>query len=290
MPIQVIRTISELSQHVKKLKSNQETIGVVPTMGALHQGHLSLVERSLTQTDKTIVTVFVNPTQFAANEDLDKYPRTLESDLENLQTMEGAEKIAVFAPTNEEVYPADFSTQVQPPKVSKKLEGEFRPSHFGGVATVVLKLLNMTQATFAFFGQKDFQQVAVIKQMVKDLNVPTQIVTCPIVRDPDGLAMSSRNAYLSTEHRIIALSISKTLNEIEKQISGGLRDGFEVITEMRQMLIDGGVDSIDYAIIANPETLETSDPIELPAVALIAVHVGSTRLIDNRVIGELPEI
>ena len=281
MTVEVLRSCEQLTSLVNELKKANQLIGVVPTMGALHEGHLSLVRESVANTDKTIVTIFLNPTQFAADEDLDKYPGNLESDLKLLESL-GAEY--VFAPSNSQMYPAGFSTQIVPPAVAKKLEGEFRPTHFTGVATVVLKLLNLTQADKAFFGQKDFQQAMVVKQMVADLNVPTEICVCPIIRDSDGLALSSRNAYLSKEERAIALSLSKTLDFVEEQIKSGLRDGFEIITEMRQMLIDAGVESIDYSIVANPETLETCDPIELPVVALIAAYVGKTRLIDNRVI------
>ena len=281
MPTQVIQTLKQLSDFVVECKQHLKTIGVVPTMGALHAGHLSLVKASLSQTDITIVTIFVNPTQFAPTEDLASYPRKLEDDLRQLEQLGD---VVVFAPEESEVYPPDASTRLIPPNIAKKLEGEFRPTHFAGVATVVLKLLNMTQADKAFFGQKDFQQVAVVKQTLKDLNVACEICVCPIIRDPDGLALSSRNAYLTEQERAVALSINHTLNQIEKQIQAGLTDGFEVITEMRQMLIDGGVDSIDYAIVANPVDLETSDPIHLPVVALIAVHVGKTRLIDNRII------
>ena len=281
MPTQVIQTLKELSDFVTHCKQQLKTIGVVPTMGALHAGHLSLVKASLSQADITIVTIFVNPTQFAPTEDLAAYPRNLDDDLQQLKQLGD---VVVFAPEESEIYPPDASTKLVPPNIAKKLEGEFRPTHFAGVATVVLKLLNMTQADKAFFGQKDFQQVAVVKQTLKDLNVACEICVCPIVRDPDGLAMSSRNAYLTAQERVVALSINQTLNEIETQIQAGLTDGFEVITEMRQMLIDGGVDSIDYAIVANPVDLETSDPIRLPVVALIAVHVGKTRLIDNRII------
>lgn len=281
MPTQVIETLTKLKQFVADCRGHRKTIGIVPTMGALHAGHLSLVKASLSQADVTIVTIFVNPTQFAPTEDLAAYPRHLDNDLQQLEQLGD---IVVFAPSEAEVYPADATTRVIPPTISKKLEGEFRPTHFAGVATVVLKLLNMTQADKAFFGQKDFQQVAVVKQMVKDLNVPCEICTCPIVRDADGLALSSRNAYLSEEERVIALTLNKTLDEIESMVKSGLTDGFEVITEMRQMLIDGGVDVIDYAIVANSVDLETSDPISLPVVALIAAHVGKTRLIDNRII------
>lgn len=281
MPTTVIQTCELLTQFVRQCRTNGDSIGVVPTMGALHEGHLGLVRTSLETTDVTIVTVFVNPTQFAPGEDLTAYPRTLEADIQKLET---CGEVVVFAPLESEMYPADATTQIIPPAISKKLEGEFRPSHFGGVATIVLKLLNVTQADVAFFGQKDFQQVAVVKQMVRDLNVPTKIEACPIVRAADGLALSSRNVYLSQAEREIALSINQTLDAIESEINGGLRDGFEVITEMRQSLIDAGVDSIDYAIVADPVTLETRDPIELPVVALVAVHVGKTRLIDNRLI------
>ncbi|MEL7498636.1 MAG: pantoate--beta-alanine ligase [Planctomycetota bacterium] len=284
MAISILRTIEELTDHVVRQKASGRSIGVVPTMGALHEGHLSLVRASLNSVDETIVTIFVNPTQFAAGEDLGSYPRTLDSDVERLDSLDPSGSIVVFAPAEDQMYPADCTTRVTAPLIAKKLEGEFRPTHFDGVVLVVLKLLNLTRADLAFFGQKDFQQVAVIKQMVNDLNVPCKIIVCPIARDPDGLAMSSRNVYLSASEREIALSISKTLDHVEKLILGGLRDGFEVITEMRQALIDAGVDSIDYAVIANPVSLETSDPITLPAVALIAVHVGDTRLIDNRII------
>ena len=281
MPTQVIETLSKLKQFVAGCKEHRKSIGVVPTMGALHSGHLSLVKASLSQADVTSVTIFVTPTQFAPTEDLAAYPRNLDDDLQQLGQLGD---VIVFAPSEAEVYPAGSTTRLIPPAISKKLEGEFRPTHFAGVATVVLKLLNMTQADKAFFGQKDFQQVAVVKQMAKDLNVPCEICTCPIVRDADGLALSSRNVYLSAEERVIALTLNKTLDEIESLIKSGLTDGFEVITEMRQMLIDGGVDVIDYAVVANPVDLETSDPISLPVVALIAAHVGKTRLIDNRII------
>ncbi|MEM7783242.1 MAG: pantoate--beta-alanine ligase [Planctomycetota bacterium] len=276
--IETITSIAALRALTARIKQAGGTIGLVPTMGALHAGHLSLVESSLRATDETIPTIFVNPTQFAPGEDLDQYPRSLESDLAALEKL-GVKY--VFVPDNSEMYPDGCTTKIQPPVVAKKLEGEFRPHHFGGVATVVLKLLNLVQPNVAFFGQKDFQQVAVIQRMVADLNVPTRIEVCPIIRDEDGLAFSSRNVYLSDTEREIALSLHRTLDFVKEAIEEDLMDGFEMITEMRQRLIDAGVDSIDYAIIADPQTLETMDTIELPAVALLAVHVGKTRLIDN---------
>ena len=281
MDVEILSSLAELTKVVKELKRANKVIGVVPTMGALHEGHLSLVRHCLAETDETIVTIFLNPTQFAPDEDLQRYPKTLASDVAKLKT-EGVRY--VFAPPNEVVYPINFSTGIVPPAVARRLEGEFRPTHFEGVATVVLKLLNMTQADKAFFGQKDFQQARVIRQMVADLNVVTEIRICPIVRDDDGLALSSRNAYLTDEQRSIALSLNRTLDHVEQQIRAGQRDGFEVVTEMRQMLIDGGVERIDYAIVADPETLEMADPIKLPVVALIAAYVGQTRLIDNRLV------
>ncbi len=252
-------------------------------MGALHEGHLSLVRASLEKADATVVTIFVNPTQFAAGEDLEKYPKTLASDLAQLAS---AGPVVVFAPTVADMYPAQFSTMIVPPTIAKTLEGEKRPTHFAGVATVVLKLLNLTSADFAFFGQKDFQQQLVVARMVKDLNVPTEIVMCPIARAADGLALSSRNAYLTVAERQIALTLHQTLVAVETQIRQGQRDSYELIVEMRQRLIDGGVTSIEYAAIADPLTLETPEQIRLPMVALVAAYVGRTRLIDNCVIAE----
>ena len=270
-----------MNRVVQQLRSQGKTIGCVPTMGALHQGHLSLALASVEKTDVTVATIFVNPTQFAPGEDLEKYPRQLEEDT---QLLADAGVTYVFCPAADAMYPPGSSTSVSPPKIAKRLEGEFRPSHFGGVATIVLKLLNIVQPDVAFFGQKDYQQVAVVRKMVSDLNVPVEIVACPIIRDPDGLAMSSRNVYLSDAERKIALSLSRTIGDAKERIESGSRDGYELVTEMRQSLIDSGVTSIDYVAVADPDTLETSDPIELPVVLLIAAYVGKTRLIDNCVV------
>jgi pantoate--beta-alanine ligase len=278
---QVFKTIEELRRWVNEKKTAGQKIGVVPTMGALHEGHLSLARASLAKADATIVTIFVNPTQFAAHEDLEKYPRDLAADVERLKQL-GV--LNVFAPAVSQIYPAGCTTAVLPPTIAKTLEGERRPTHFGGVVTVVLKLLNLTSADYAFFGQKDFQQQLVVRKMAQDLNVPTEIVVCPTERDSDGLALSSRNAYLSPAERKIALSLHRTLKEVERQVRTGQRDSYELIVEMRQMLIDGGVTSVDYAVIADPETLETPETITLPVAALVAAYVGKTRLIDNLVI------
>ncbi len=279
--VNLIRHVTEMKAWVKKNRSSAKTIGVVPTMGALHEGHLSLVKASLAKTDVTLVTIFLNPTQFGIQEDLDKYPHNLEQDLEKLA---GVGPVTVFAPPVNEIYPVGFSTGITPPQIAKTLEGEKRPTHFAGVATVVLKLLNLSQADCAFFGQKDYQQQLVVRHMLRDLNSPVEIVVCPIVREPDGLAMSSRNAYLSPEQRKIALVLHHTLEYADCQIRDGCRDSFELIVDMRQMLIDGGVDQVDYAVIANPDNLETPDHIDSSVVALLAAYVGKTRLIDNRLI------
>lgn len=279
--VNLIRQVTELKAWVKENRSFPKTIGVVPTMGALHEGHLSLVKASLAKADVTLVTIFLNPTQFGNHEDLDKYPHNLDQDLQKLADIG---PMTVFAPPVDEIYPIGFSTGVTPPQIAKTLEGEKRPTHFAGVATVVLKLLNLSQADYAFFGQKDYQQQLVVRQMVRDLNSPTEIVVCPIVREPDGLAMSSRNAYLSPEQRKIALVLHQTLDYADRQVREGCRDSFELIVDMRQMLIDGGVDQVDYAVIADPETLETPDHIDSNVVALLAAYVGQTRLIDNRLI------
>ena len=278
-PISTLEALHELTDGF--LKANK-TIGLVPTMGALHEGHISLVQQSLAETDETIVTIFVNPSQFAADEDLDQYPRTLDADIEKLAAV-GVKH--VFVPDDALMYPSGYSTSIVPPKVAAVLEGEFRPTHFSGVATVVLKLFNMSRADVAFFGQKDYQQACVIRAMVEDLNVNTEVRVCPIIREADGLALSSRNRYLDAEQRKTALVLYKTLQHVRALITSGQNDGFEIVTEMRQMLIDGGVDSIDYAVVADPATLETADFIDGKVVALIAAYVGKTRLIDNLVIG-----
>ncbi len=279
-----IPTVREMHEEASRLSKQGKRIGVVPTMGALHEGHLSLVQASRKEADITIATIFVNPTQFSANEDLSKYPRTIDQDISMLSEL-GVD--FVFLPTESEMYPPGFSTYVEPPKVAGLLEGEHRPTHFRGVTTVVTKLLLLTRADVAFFGQKDYQQSLVIRKMVEDLNIPTDIRVCPIVRDVDGLALSSRNVYLSPEERKIALSISQTLNELREKVEqGGERDGAALETWMLSCLRERGIANIDYALVADANTLERQKLLGLPAVALIAAFVGNTRLIDNVVIGE----
>ncbi|MFM7563164.1 MAG: pantoate--beta-alanine ligase [Planctomycetota bacterium] len=270
--------VSWLAELVGQWRAAGQKIGVVPTMGALHAGHLSLVKAARIDCDRVIATIFVNPTQFAPTEDLAKYPRTLGEDLE-LLAAEGVD--AVLVPKEEEIYPPGFSTYVEPPSVARGWEGAARPTHFRGVATVVLKLLNMTRADICYLGQKDFQQVAVVRKMVADLNVPCEIRMCPTVRDPDGLAMSSRNRYLSPAERTIGLSLSRTLAAAERMIRNGERDGTKLSAWMQDQLRQAGVSQVDYALVANPDTLEPVREFMLPVVLLVAVKVGTTRLLDN---------
>lgn len=272
-----------LAELVNDWRRAGQRIGVVPTMGALHAGHLSLVQVAKAECDRVVATIFVNPTQFGPTEDLAKYPRTLGQDLELL----AAERVdAVLVPTEQEIYPPGFSTYVQPPDVSREFEGAARPTHFRGVATVVLKLLNMTRADVCFLGQKDYQQVAVVRRMVTDLNVPCEIRMCPTVRDPDGLALSSRNRYLSPGERQIGLGLSRTLFAAEQQIRGGTRDGLQLSRWMREQLLAAGVGQVDYALVADADSLEPLPQIRFPAVLLVAARVGTTRLLDNLVVSQ----
>lgn len=247
-------------------------------MGALHEGHLSLARLCRQHCDRLVVSIFVNPTQFAPGEDFERYPRTWEADLAALNSV-GVD--AVLAPPASEMYPPGFSTVVKPAKVAEPLEGHCRPNHYQGVTTVVAKLLNLARADVAVFGQKDYQQLAVIRQMVRELDIPTQIVMGPTIREHDGLAMSSRNRYLSSEERVRALAISRALFACRDQVARGEHDARELAVTLMQDLIDGGLDSVDYAVVADGETLASLDQIRPGAVALVAGHVGKTRLIDN---------
>lgn len=247
-------------------------------MGALHEGHLSLIDASRSENNVTVATIFVNPTQFAAGEDLDKYPRPLETDLELLHRR-GVD--LVFTPTNAEMYSAHHTTFVDVGQVALPLEGLHRPSHFRGVATIVLKLFHLIPATRAYFGQKDYQQSAVIRQMVADLNVPIEIRVCPTVREPDGLAMSSRNAYLSPDDRKRATALSQALGEAQRLAAAGERNAATLQLAMREILARAGITQIDYAAVVDAQTLEDVSTITGNAIALIAARVGTTRLIDN---------
>lgn len=276
--MKIIESPLEAYKLVAQWRQAEQTIGLVPTMGALHAGHLALVERSRRECDKTIATIFVNPTQFAPHEDLNRYPRTLDDDLLGLEQLQTD---MVFLPNSEQLYPPGFSTYVQPPQVALPLEGVFRPVHFRGVTTIVLKLFNILPASVGYFGQKDFQQLTVIRQMVVDLNLPICIEGCETVREADGLAMSSRNRYLSSEQRHTALSLWRALSAARQHVELGCRDVSELERVMERTLRDGGIERIDYARVVDRQNLETIDKLDRPAVALIAAHVGATRLIDN---------
>jgi pantoate--beta-alanine ligase len=276
--LRTIATAAEIYAEVRALRAIGKSIGLVPTMGALHEGHLSLVRRARNECDVVVATIFVNPSQFGPQEDFSRYPRTLERDLE-LLAAEGCD--LVFAPPKDEIYPPGFSTYVEPPAVSLPLEGKCRAGHFRGVATVVLKLFNLIPADVAYFGQKDYQQSLVIRHMVRDLNLPIQIAVCPIVREGDGLALSSRNRYLSPAERQQALALSRSLKRANELVCSGQRDPAAIAAAMRGELTAAGIERIDYATVADAQTLEELNTLDRSAVALVACFVGTTRLIDN---------
>ncbi|HNS88056.1 MAG TPA: pantoate--beta-alanine ligase, partial [Parvularculaceae bacterium] len=275
----VVRTVEEARKMVRKWRAEGLSVGLVPTMGALHEGHLSLIRRSNALAERTIASIFVNPAQFAPHEDFGTYPRREETDLALLKK-EGCD--LVFAPSSEEMYPAGFQTAVSVASVSQGLCGASRPHFFGGVATVVCKLLNQVAPDIAVFGEKDYQQLLVIRRMAKDLDLPVEIVGAPIVREADGLAMSSRNAYLNADERKIAGALNKVLSKMADRLSRGDAIG-EAIHFGRTTLGEAGFTSIDYLEIRNAETLEPagSGAVTAPSRIFAAVILGSTRLIDN---------
>lgn len=279
--MKVIHDLIEIYAQIDFVRRDAKRVGLVPTMGALHAGHLSLVRRAKQDCDIAVATIFVNPTQFGPNEDLDKYPRTLESDLTALNDL-GCD--FVFVPPSDRVYGEHHSTYVEPPSVARRWEGEVRPGHFRGVATIVLKLFQLIPAHVAYFGRKDYQQVAVVRSMVDDLNVPILIEACETVREPDGLAMSSRNRYLSKEDRVRALGLWRALCRVRSGLAAGETSSELLEKAMREELTKAPVDSIDYAAIVHPGTMEPIDRVDESAVAIIAARVGSTRLIDNMTI------
>jgi len=281
--MQVISAPHEMRLACKALQrgSSAQTIGLVPTMGALHEGHLSLVRASRSSCGYTVASIFVNPLQFGPKEDYGRYPRTFEQDC---ALLEGEGVDILFAPTAEDMYPVPMQTIVDVPEIGSRLDGMSRPGHFRGVATVVSKLFNIVQPDRAFFGQKDAAQVAVLRAMVCDLNYGLELVVCPTVREPNGLALSSRNRYLSDDERTVALALSRSLERVKQAISDR-----EYSTErLRQVLLDELTFSesvrMEYAEIVNPDTLETVDDIRPTALVAVAAHVGNTRLIDNCIV------
>ncbi len=273
-----VTTESELRAAIGQARRAGQRIGFVPTMGALHEGHASLIRAARRETDFVVVSIFVNPTQFGPNEDYQRYPRTPQADAEICQR-EGVDLL--FAPTVEEMYPPGFCTWVEVTGLQDVLCGRSRPGHFRGVATVVLKLFNLVQPDIAYFGQKDAQQARIIRQMVRDLNVPVEIRVCPIVREPDGLAMSSRNAYLSPEQRRQATVLYRALCAAHELVKQGERDAGRVREHMLQVIATVPEAVLDYAEIVDPETLQPVQQINAPVLAALAVKIGPARLIDN---------
>lgn len=275
---EVMKCVSEVRTMVTKAKKEGKVIGFVPTMGALHEGHLTLMQEAKKQCDVVIASIFVNPTQFGVNEDLAAYPRTWDDDLKACNSI-GVD--AVFHPQVKEMYPEDWGTWIEVDKVTEILCGKSRPTHFRGVATVVTKLLNIVQPDKAFFGQKDAQQVVVLKKLVRDLNMPYEIIMLPIVRDSDGLAKSSRNTYLSAEQRQAALVLYQSLCKANRMVAEGNRDIHQIRSAVVDYIQSEPLASVDYVEIYSFPELAKIDTLAKEALLAVAVKFGSTRLIDN---------
>ncbi len=279
--METIRTIAWMKEKAKEARQEQRVIGFVPTMGALHAGHMALVERAKKECSPVYASIFLNPTQFGPKEDLSKYPRPIEADTAKL---EAAKIDGLFLPDAAEMYPPGFSTYVDVEGLSERLEGKSRPGHFRGVTTVVLKLLEIVQPHFAYFGRKDAQQARMVQQMVRDLNVDTEIVLCPIVREADGLAMSSRNLYLHAEERKAATVLSRALRAAAREMSSGVRDALQLQQAMQKVLASEPRARVDYAEIVDAEAFEPVVRVGRRSYAVVAVFIGRTRLIDNLLI------
>ena len=280
--MEIIRTISWMKETVRQARAENHVIGFIPTMGVLHEGHLSLIRRARVDCSRVYASIFLNPTQFGPNEDLSRYPKTFESDVEKL-TAAGVE--VLFAPEINEIYPPGFRTYVNVEGLSERLEGRSRPGHFRGVATVVLKLFEIVQPQFAYFGRKDAQQVRILQQMAIDLNLNVEIVVCPIVREGQGLALSSRNTYLNSEERRAAKVLQRALDEARRELSSGTRDALQLQTTIRRVLSSEPLARVDYVEIVDAESFEPVSSIGArPVYALLAVFIGKTRLIDNLLI------
>ena len=276
--MKVAKTIELVRSLVKAARSSGKTVGFVPTMGALHTGHISLIEAAVKQCDFVVLSIFVNPTQFVPGEDFEKYPRPLDADL---QVCEKAGVDVVFVPTTEQMYAAENLTWVNVEKLTDTLCGRFRPGHFRGVTTVCAKLFNIVAPDVAFFGQKDAQQAVVIKRMVADLNMPLDIVVCPTVRQNDGLAVSSRNQYLTDQQKQDATLIYKSLQECRQMVETGTTEAQKIITRMRQILNRRPSIEIEYISIVDAETLRELDRVVGRVLVAVAVKIGPARLIDN---------
>jgi pantoate--beta-alanine ligase len=276
--MEIAKTIESVRNLVKAAHSQGKKIGLVPTMGALHIGHISLIEAAVKKCDFVVVSIFVNPTQFGPGEDFEKYPRPLDADLEICKK---AGIDVVFAPAQEQMYGAENLTWINVEKLTEQLCGQSRPVHFRGVTTVCAKLFNIVEPDIAFFGQKDGQQAIVIKRMVADLNMPLEIAICPTIREPDGLAVSSRNKYLTKQQKKDATLIYKSLQKCRQMIDAGVTDSETIIAEMHKILSRAPSIKIEYISIVDAETLQTTDLIARQVLAAVAVRIGSARLIDN---------
>jgi pantoate--beta-alanine ligase len=279
--MKICKTIDDMRAASRQTRRDEKRLGFVPTMGALHEGHLSLVRAAREKCDVVAVSIFVNPLQFSLNEDLAKYPRTFERDAGLLER----ESVDIlFVPTSQEMYPAGAITYVTVEGLSEKLCGRSRPGHFRGVTTVVAKLFHIVEPDLAFFGQKDAAQATIIRRMVQDLNLPVEIIVCPIVREPDGLAMSSRNAYLSPQERKSALALHRSLTEVKNRFDQGERNAATLIEAASQVLAQDPVVRLDYCEVVDPATLDPVQELTSGALVAIAAFVGNTRLIDNVVL------
>jgi len=284
--METIHTVAWMKQVAAEARKNDRVLGFVPTMGALHEGHLSLIRAAQKQCAPVVVSIFVNPKQFGPTEDFRKYPRTLEADRAALESL-GVDYL--FAPPPEEIYPPGFRSAVLVEGLSERLEGRSRPGHFRGVTTVVLKLLEIVQPRLAFFGRKDAQQVRIIRQMVGDLNVDSEIVVCPIVRESDGLALSSRNRYLNEGDRRAATALYRSLESVSREIAAGERDAARLLAGLRRVIDSEPSVSLDYAEIVDADTLEPVVSLRSVCYVLLAARVGGTRLIDNALIEQTGE-
>lgn len=279
--MKVVSTIAELKEIIRGWKKEGQSIGLVPTMGYLHEGHGSLVTAARKENDKVVVSIFVNPIQFAPNEDLATYPRDLEKDSAYCESL-GAD--VIFHPEPEEMYHKNFTTFVDMTLLTEELCGLTRPTHFRGVCTVLSKLFHITEPDRAYFGQKDAQQLAVVRHMVEDLNMNLEIVGCPIVREEDGLAKSSRNTYLSEEERKAALVLSRAVFRGQQMVADGETDAAVVLGEMKQMIEAEPLAKIDYVKAVDGLTMQQIPTIKAPALVAMAVYIGKTRLIDNFIV------
>lgn len=279
--INIAHTIKEVREQVNQWKMQGLSVGFVPTMGYLHEGHQSLIKRAAEENDKVVVSIFVNPMQFGPTEDFDSYPRDLQSDAE-LCKATGADLI--FNPEAEEMYTDGFCSFVDMSGLTKELCGKSRPIHFRGVCTVVSKLFNIVTPDRAYFGQKDAQQLSVIRRMVKDLNIPVEIVGCPIIREEDGLAKSSRNTYLNEQERKAALILSKTIFMGQKLVKNGMTDAKSLVQEMKDNIQTEPLAKIDYVEVVDFDNITVKDTIDGNTLVAIAVYIGKTRLIDNFIV------